>query len=114
MKKNKLNIKSNKFRSVILDIADKIKRQYHPQKIILYGSYAYGKPTRDSDIDILIIKQTSKRPIDRRVSIRKIVDIRQPISFSPFVITPKELYKRLKIGDQFIQEIISKGKVLYG
>lgn len=101
-------------RKIIQEIAEKIKQGYQPEKIILYGSFAYGRPDKDSDIDMLIIKKTNKRPIDRRIEVRRIVDIRQPIAFSPFVVTPQELNSMLKIGDQFIQEIIAKGKVLYG
>lgn len=99
---------------IILEITEKIKSDYRPEKIILYGSFAYGKPDKDSDIDLLIIKKTDERPIDRRIAVRKIVDIHQPISFSPFVITPKELNRMIRIKDQFIQEILTKGKVLYG
>lgn len=107
-------MKANKeIQDFIKNAVEKIKKSYTPEKIILYGSYAYGKPTRDSDIDFLIIKNTQERPIDRRVKIRKIVDVRKPIPFSPFVVTPKELKFRLKIGDQFLKEIISRGEVLY-
>ena len=99
---------------IISGLVEKIRREYQPEKIILYGSFAYGRPNKDSDIDLLIIKRTAKRPIDRRIEVRRIADIRQPIAFSPFVITPQELSSMLRIGDQFIQEIIAKGKVLYG
>ena len=100
--------------SIILEIAEKIKNDYQPDKSILYGSFAYGNPDGDSDIDLLIIKKTSERPIDRRIAVRKIADIRQPIAFSPFVITPEELEHRLTIHDSFIEEILNRGKVLYG
>ena len=99
---------------IISSLVEKIRREYQPEKIILYGSFAYGRPNRDSDIDLLIIKDTDKRPIDRRIEVRRIADIRQPIAFSPFVITPRELSSMLKIGDQFVLEILNKGKVLYG
>ena len=99
---------------IISSLVEKIRREYQPEKIILYGSFAYGRPNRDSDIDLLIIKDTDKRPIDRRIEVRRIADIRQPVAFSPFVITPRELSSMLKIGDQFVLEILNKGKVLYG
>jgi len=100
-------------KNIIPEVVEKIKKDYKPQKIILFGSCAHGKPTRDSDIDILIIKETKERPIDRRVRVRGIVDIREPISFSPLVITPKELEFRFNGGDQFLKEIVDKGRVLY-
>lgn len=97
---------------------DKIVRRvvdiYQPEKIILFGSYAYGEPDADSDIDLLIIKKTSERFIDRCTHVRKIVsDPRRSIAFEPLVFTPKELEERLAIGDQFIEEIVTKGQVLY-
>ncbi len=105
-----------RIRHIILSLAEKIKREYQPDKIILYGSYAYGKPDKDSDIDLLIIKDTPERPIDRMVEIRDIVDIRDPSypAFFPIVVTSSELKARLERGDQFFEEIISKGRVLYG
>lgn len=99
---------------IINEIAEKIKQQYQPEKIILYGSFAYGKPHKDSDIDLLIIKKTDKRPIDRRIEVRRMIShLRGQIPFSSIVVTPYELRERLKIGDQFFEEIILKGKVLY-
>ena len=109
-------VEDEKTKEIILNIVDKIKKDYQPEKIILYGSYAYGNPDRDSDIDLFIIKETDERPIDRRVAIRRIVDIRDAAHppFSPIVITPQELKTRLKIGDQFVEEILTRGEVLYG
>lgn len=98
---------------------DRIVRQvvdaYQPDKVILFGSYAYGEPDADSDLDLLIIKRTSERFIDRWISVRQIVsDPDSSIPFEPIVLTPKELKERLAIGDQFIEEIVTKGKLLYG
>ena len=104
-----------KNRRLIMEILDKIVTKYQPEKIILFGSYAYGKPDDDSDIDFLIIKNTDERPIDRRVRIRRIVsDSTRRTPFGPIVLTSVELQKRIEIGDQFIAEILTKGEVLYG
>ncbi len=103
-----------KAKQVILRLVEKIKEKYAPERIILFGSYAYGTPNKDSDIDLLIIKETKERPIDRRVAVRKIVsDPNRRIPFEPIVLTPEELKKRVEIGDQFIKEILTKGEVLY-
>ena len=103
-----------KVKNIILALAEKIRDTYKPEKIILYGSFAYGYPDRDSDIDLLIIKDTYERPIDRRVSVRRMVSaLRKGYAFSSIVVTPKELKSRLEIGDQFFEEILSKGEVLY-
>lgn len=104
---------------IIREIVEKIKQEYSPEKIILFGSYAYANPTEESDIDLLIIKNTTERIVDRMVRIYKIVgtikneEIKY-IDLSPFVVTPKELKQRLEIGDHFFKEIVSKGKVVYG
>ena len=97
---------------------DKIVRRvvdvYRPEKIILFGSYAYGRPSADSDLDLLIIKKTSERFIDRWTNVRKIVsDPKRSIPFEPLVLTPQEVKERLAMGDQFIEEIITKGEVVY-
>ena len=102
-------------RKVILSITEKIKKEYRPEKIILFGSFAYGKPKKNSDIDLLIVKDTQERPIDRRVKVRRVVsNLRKGYPFSPIVITSAEVSQRLKIGDQFLKEILSHGEVLYG
>lgn len=101
-------------RKIILDIVEKIKVGYQPDKIILFGSYAYGKPTEDSDIDMLIIKETDKRQMDRWMEVRKLTrDPGRKTPFSPLIYTKEEIEKRLKIGDFFIEEIMEKGEVVY-
>jgi len=104
-----------KNRKMIQEILDKIVDTYKPEKVILFGSYAYGSPDEDSDIDFLIVKNTAERPIDRRLYIRRIVsNPKRLVPFEPIVLTNEELKERLEIGDQFIQEILVKGEVLYG
>lgn len=102
-------------KEIISNIVEKIKTKYDPEKIILYGSFTYGVPDESSDIDLLIIKETSEGPLDRMVNVRRIVDIRDSSfpAFSPLVLTPQEIEQRLNIGDQFIKEIITRGEVLY-
>jgi predicted nucleotidyltransferase len=110
---NKMKRLMNK-RAEIETIVRQVIDAYRPEKIILFGSYAYGKPNADSDLDLLIIKETSERFIDRRTNIRKIVsDPKRSIPFEPIVLTPREVDERLAMGDQFIEEIVAKGEVLY-
>jgi predicted nucleotidyltransferase len=97
---------------------DKIVRRvveaYQPEKIIIFGSYAYGVPHQDSDVDLLIIKKTSQSFMDRLVQVRKILtDPNRSVPLETIVLTPDELNARLSIGDQFIEEIVTKGEVLY-
>jgi uncharacterized protein len=98
----------------IRQIVDAIIKEYQPQQIILYGSLAYGVPDADSDIDLLIIKETDKDPLERRVLVRQIAaDSHRRVPFSPLVLTPDELRRRLVLGDPFYQEIMQRGKILY-
>lgn len=102
-------------RRVILDIAHKIWTEYRPEKIILFGSYAYGAPTEDSDIDLLIIKDTEKRPVDRWMEVKRILrGTARFLPVSPLVYTREEIEGRSAIKDFFIEEILEKGEVLYG
>ena len=104
-----------KNRKIIQEILDKIVAEYQPEKVILFGSYAYGSPDEDSDIDFLIVKNTAERPIDRWMNICRIVsDPKRRVPFEPIVLTKEELQKRIEIGDQFVSDILEKGEVLYG
>lgn len=101
-------------RKTLSEIVEKLKKEYKPQKIILFGSYAYGNPKEDSDLDLLILKNTKRRRVDRFVRVKRIIyNPNRKIPISPLVLTPKELANRLRIGDDFIKEITKKGVVLY-
>lgn len=105
----------DQIRVILEEIVKKIVIGYSPLKIILFGSYAYGMPTEDSDIDLLIIKETDKRPIDRWMEVKRLLrDRNRDVSVSPLVYTSKELSERVTLRDFFIQEVLEKGKVLYG
>jgi predicted nucleotidyltransferase len=102
-------------RRIINEIVDRILKGYKPKKVILFGSYAYGEPTEDSDIDLLIIKNTDKRPIDRWVEVKRLLrDTSRTLPVSPLVYTEKEIAERMAMRDFFVQEIFEKGEVLYG
>lgn len=101
-----------KYEAKIPEIKEKIVKEFQPQKIILFGSYAWGTPTDDSDLDLFIIKESQERRIDRQRKLRKILwGSEVPMDF--LVYTPKEVEKRLEIEDPFVSYILSKGKVLY-
>jgi len=107
--------KEERSREIINRIVEKIEREYQPEKIILFGSYAWGKPTKHSDLDLFIIKETQERRIDRSVRIAEILDEESWIfAIEPWVYTPDEVSQRLKIGDPFVKKILEKGKILYG
>lgn len=103
-----------KIDKILNEIVEKLQREYKPLKIILYGSYAYGTPNIDSDIDLLILKNTSERSVDRFVKVKKIIyNPKRKIPVSPLIYSPDEVKERLRIGDDFIKEILNKGVTLY-
>lgn len=107
-------VKNAKIKKIISEVVEKIKTEYQPEKIILYGSYAYGKPTPDSDIDLFIIKDTDEDGIQRFVEVKRLIyDPERRISISPLVYTPREVDDRLELGDYFVREVLTKGEVLY-
>jgi predicted nucleotidyltransferase len=95
-------------------MVEKLITDYEPRQIILFGSYAYGDPNPDSDIDMLIVKETSERFLDRWVTVHRILTgLHRSLPVEPLVLTPQELENRLAVGDQFIAEIVEKGTILY-
>ena len=99
-------------RKEIKSYCDAIAREFKPEKIILFGSYAYGKPTEDSDVDLMVVM-----PVMRVRGIRMSLRIRQrldcPFPMDLLVRTPADVAKRLAWGDSFISEVFTKGKVMY-
>jgi predicted nucleotidyltransferase len=95
----------------IYALAQEIARKFHPQRIVLFGSYAYGTPTRDSDVDLLVVMRTQLRPVEQATAIRGAVDV--PFPMDLLVRTPKQLEQRLHLGDSFVKDILSRGTVLY-
>ena len=91
----------------------RIVSELKPEKIILFGSYAYGNPTPDSDVDLLVIMKTKAREIDRYLAVSNLLYPRQfPVDI--LVKTPKEIEAASrKKGNFFLCEILSKGKVIY-
>jgi len=105
----------NQVQQMIEEILKKIVTGYSPRKVILFGSYAYGQPDEESDIDLLIIKDTDNRPIERWIELKRLLrDRNRTVSVSPLVYTPRELEERLALGDFFIREVLEKGETLYG
>lgn len=86
---------------------------YKPEKIILFGSLAWGRPDRASDIDLLIAKE--KVPKNKRERVRELLNKISYKKATDFLIfRPSEVKERLSMGDPFIKTIFEKGKVLYG
>jgi predicted nucleotidyltransferase len=94
---------------------ERIVKKIKPEKIILFGSYAHGNPTPDSDVDLLVIMKTRKRNIKRNLAVSQLLIPREfPVDI--IVKTPKEVEQAIKGGVDnafFIREILETGKVLY-
>ena len=90
--------------------ARQVAERFQPEKIILFGSYAYGIPNANSDVDILVV-MPARNQIDQAFKIRCEVPTRFPMDL--LVRTPASMKWRMAEGDLFHTEIVTKGKVLY-
>lgn len=84
---------------------------FRPQKVILFGSYAYGTPNYDSDIDLLVVMPFEGHVHDQAVKIRRGLDSTMPVDL--LVRTPEQIRERVEMEDFFMREIVEQGKVLY-
>jgi len=95
----------------IQTFAQLVAEEFHPERIILFGSYAAGAQTPDSDVDLLVILPFEGKTWRMAAQIRK--QVRPSFPADILTRTPSQIKDRLKLGDCFIREITEKGKVLY-
>ena len=95
----------------IRGLSRRIARQFRPRRIILFGSYAEGRATPDSDVDLLVVLPHRGKAVEKSVEIR--LATRPPFPMDLLVRTPQEIRRRLAMGDTFMRDIVEKGKVLY-
>jgi predicted nucleotidyltransferase len=98
--------------ALLADITRRIVAQFKPDQVVLFGSYAYGTPHRESDVDLLVVMDSEESIVQR---IRRVTAVAK-VRFLPMdviVRTPAEMAERLAMGDFFLAEILEKGKVLY-
>ncbi len=98
-------------RQDIKQVCRKIAREFRPQRIILFGSYAYGRPTPDSDVDLLVVMPLTGRATDKAVEISSRLEHRFPIDL--LVRSPEDIRQRLEWNDFFLREATEKGVVMY-
>lgn len=98
-------------RSQIRNYVQRVAERFHPQRVILFGSYAYGQPSKDSDVDLLVVMPHDGHPALMASEIRK--NVRSGFPLDLIVRSPDEIRRRLSIGDGFIQEILNRGQPLY-
>jgi predicted nucleotidyltransferase len=98
--------------TLLSDIVSKIVEHFHPKKIILFGSRAWGEPTEESDLDLLVVMDVDGSPIRKASEISRTARPRF-LPMDVIVRTPDEIEHRIGIGDPFIKRIMNRGKVLY-
>ncbi len=100
--------------NTVKKIVDSLVEGYSPQRVILFGSRVADTGDAQSDIDLLIIKDTDDSFFNRMADARRAVaGTHDGIPIDLLVLTPQELKQRLDKGDQFIKDITEKGRLLY-
>jgi uncharacterized protein len=93
-------------------VVSRIVEYYQPQEVILFGSYAHGIANENSDLDLLLIKETKEHPFDRAAGIRKALrDLLLPMDI--LVYTPAEILRDKERKFTFIYQVLKSGKILY-
>ena len=95
----------------IQKLCEQIARDFHPERIILFGSHAYGTPTPDSDVDLLVVMPFEGRHTQQAIRILNKLNVLTPIDL--LVRTPEQVEERIAMGDFFMREVLEQGKVMY-
>ncbi len=98
-------------RRQIRDYCAAVAREFRPQKIVLFGSYAYGRPTPDSDVDLLVIMTFRGNDVAKAIQIRSRFDT--PFPMDLLVRKPEFVAARLRERDMFIEQVMTRGRVIY-
>ena len=98
-------------RAHIRQLCKRIVQEFTPEKIILFGSHAYGQPTPESDLDLLVVMQFDGDPLEQAVAMLNRINVLLPIDL--LVRTPEQIRLRLEMGDSFMRDIVERGKVMY-
>ena len=89
----------------------RIAGEFSPQRIVLFGSYAHGTATEDSDVDLPVILPCGGDPLAKAAEIRQAIDV--PFALDLLVRSPEVVRQRLAWNDFFLREVMEKGKLLY-
>lgn len=95
----------------IREFSRRLAAEFHPERIVLFGSYASGTPTSDSDVDLLVVMPFEGRSVNQSVEMR--VRLRPEFPVDLIVRTPQAVKQRLEMGDSFMRDVLRDGKVLY-
>lgn len=97
--------------ALIQNICDRIAEKFQPEQIILFGSHAYGTPTSESDLDLLVVMPFAGSPLSQAVNICRQLKLMLPLDL--IVRTRAQVNERLAMNDSFMREIVERGKVMY-
>jgi predicted nucleotidyltransferase len=97
-------------RAAIRKYVDQIVKKFHPEKVILFGSHAYGAPDEGSDVDLLVV-MPAKNELSQSIRIRQAFDT--PFAMDLIVCTAENLAKRLAWNDWFLKEVVERGVILH-
>jgi predicted nucleotidyltransferase len=92
-------------------LSDRIAKEFHPQRIILFGSYADGAPRSDSDVDLLVVMPFRGNPLHKAWEI--ISKLKPSFSVDVLVRRPEEIKQRVENNDWFMREVLERGRTLY-
>ena len=95
----------------IEELGRKIAAEYRPERVVLFGSYARGNPTPDSDVDLLIVMPFEGKPVFKSVEMR--MKFRPAFPVDLILRTPEAVRQRIEMGDTFMRDVLRTGKVLY-
>lgn len=95
----------------IISFSKRVAQEYKPERIVLFGSYATGNATPDSDVDLLIVMPFEGKSVQKSVEMR--MKFRPQFPVDLLVRTPEAVKQRLDMGDGFLQDVMERGKVLY-
>jgi len=91
-------------------IARRLKREYGAERVVLYGSYATGRVTADSDVDLMIVADTTEPLFRRMAAVKQLLrDVRGGWPIAPLVFTPREFEQKKKARDPFLLDILKSG-----
>ena len=95
----------------IEEFGRRVGREFGAERVILFGSYADGTAAEDSDVDLLVVCFYEGKSVDQSVKIR--MELRPKFPLDLLVRTPEKVRQRIEMGDDFMQEILHEGKILY-
>ena len=98
-------------RDEIRRFVEEVVRQFRPVSVVLFGSYAYGQATANSDVDLMVVMP--HRGPGARTATRIRLACPRAFPMDLIVRTPAEVRRRVRAGDAFFCEVMSKGIVLH-